>query len=211
MVTGYRLLLGESTPGAVLAASAGFRHHARVKSFRTRISWLAGFALVPLACSSDEGGGGGGPYAPPGNGVPMNEAEACAALQDAESDKRNALACGPVTLPACPGYLRKANEPCLEYDQGTVSGCVAYIASLSSCDALKTYQCVVKALPGTAPNGCPPPPDGGIDAPVDTGTDAPADTGTDAPADTGTDAPADTGADATLDAGTDAASDAASD
>jgi hypothetical protein len=159
------------------------------------------------ACSSDDSGGGGGPFSPPGNGVPMGEAEACAALQDAESDRRNALACGPVTLPACPGYLRKANEPCLQYDQGTVQGCVAYIATQPTCDALKSYQCVVKPLPGTAPQGCPAPPDGGIDAPVDTGTDAPEDGGVDAPVDSGLDAPADTGSDAVADAASDATTD----
>ena len=163
-------------------------------------------------CSSDEsGGGGGGPFAPPGNGVPMDEAPACDALQDAVSDRRAALGCGPITLPACPGYLRKANEPCLDYDQGTVLGCAAYVGTLATCQELQTYQCVVKALPGSAPNGCPPPVDAGVDAPVDTGTDAPLDAGTDAPLDTGVDAPVDTGTDAPLDAGGDASADAALD
>ena len=171
---------------------------------------LAVALFVPLACSSDETGGGSGtntPFEPPGNGVPMLEKEACETVRDAEGDAWLALGCGPLTQPACPDYLKKGQEACLQWDQGTVLGCAAYISALGSCDALKSSECIVKPLPGTAPAGCPAPSDGGIDAPVDTGADAPADTGGDAPADAGFDAVVDSGVDAASDAAADASQD----
>jgi hypothetical protein len=174
-----------------------------MRNFKTIWAPILGFALL-AACSSDEsGGGGGGPFAPPGNGVPMGEKAACDALQSAVYDRGAALACGPITLPACPGYLVKANESCLQYDQGTVQGCAGYIGGLG-CAELQSYQCIVKSLPGTAPNGCPPP----VDAGADTGVDAPVDAPPDAPEDAPIDVPVDVAVDAPLDAGSDAASDA---
>ena len=138
---------------------------------------------VPLACSSEESGGGGGdqPFEPPGNGVPMSEKDACETVREAEGDAWLSLGCGPLTQQACPDYLKKANVACLQWDQGTVLGCAAYISGLGSCEKLKSYECIVKPLPGTAPAGCPAPSDAGPDAPVDSGVDAPADSGVDAP------------------------------
>lgn len=133
----------------------------------------------------------------------MKEADACAALQKAEDDRRATLGCGAVTRPSCPGYLRKGNEACLQYDQGTVQGCVDFIKGLATCDAVSTAQCVVKALPGTAPNGCDPIADAGSDAAVDAGVDAGAEGGSDAQADSGNDATVEAGADATADAQSD--------
>ncbi len=126
----------------------------------------------------------------------MGEAEACKALKDAESARRAALSCGPVTSPSCPGYISAGNEACSQYDQGTVQGCIDYVSKLTSCDALKPKNCVVKVLPGTAPNGCPPPVDAGVDSGIDSGVDSGVDSGMDAAADAAADATADSAAEA---------------
>jgi hypothetical protein len=175
---------------------------AKALSFFALASWIA--ASAGCSSSDDAGGGASGPFEPPGNGQPMGEAEACNALKDAESARRAALSCGPVTSPSCPGYISAGNEKCSVYDQGTVQGCIDYVSKLTSCDALKPKNCVVKALPGSAPNGCPPPVDAGVDSGTDSGTDAGADSGVDS----GMDAAADAAADATPDATADSAAEA---
>lgn len=181
---------------------------------RTSLAFWAVVASTLMApasgCGSDDasgGGGGSGPYQPPGNGVPIGESEACNALLNAEDQAYLKLACGPVTRPPCPSFIQVGGHAaCSQYDQGTVQGCVEYIASHASCDALKTKKCAVASLPGSAPNGCPV---------VDSGPDAPADTGVDAPPDVGSDvtddAEPDTGADAPGDVTTDAPSEASAD
>ena len=163
---------------------------------------LLGALALAEGCSSDDSssGGGSGDYAPAGNGVAMPELEACKAITAAEDTR---LSCGPKTRPPCPAYINKGNEPCSMYDQGTVQACVEWIAKLSCAD-FKTKKCIVKVLPGTAPNGCPPPVDGGDDSGQDAGSDA-----SDAGEDSTADAPEDVVSDAS-DAG-DAASDAATD
>lgn len=163
------------------------------------------------ACSSDDSGGGGSgdtSYEPPGNGVGLGESEACKAITGAEDAKRAELSCGPVTRPPCPTYLQKGNPACSEYDQGTVSACVSYIAGHTSCAALTQKKCVVKVLAGSAPNGCPSN-DAGPDAADDAEADATPDAGSDAEMDATSDAEADATADATpeAEAGTDAATD----
>jgi hypothetical protein len=156
-----------------------------------------------FACSSDDSTGGGTakPFEPPTNGVGMPESAACQAIVDAEDARRAALACGPVTRPPCPTYIQKGNPSCSEYDQGTVQGCVAYIGGHATCDALVKKACVVKSIPGSAPNGCPA---------VDAGSDAPEDAGADVPDDSEADAGADA-ADAALDAPEDAQDDSPAD
>ncbi len=181
------------------------------------MTYLArGVALFPLlvaaavGCSSSEDSPKSVPntkFEPPGNGVPMQEAAACAALQKAEDDRRAALNCGAVTRPSCPGYLRKGNEACLQYDQGTVQGCVDFILGQASCTDVSSNQCVVKALAGTAPNGCDPKPDAGADAGSDAGTDAGQDAAPEASTEAGTDAASDATSDAALDAALDGGTD----
>lgn len=112
--------------------------------------------VIALAgCSAeDDDPGSTKPYlAPPPNGVPVSEASACDALRQAESQRWNALGCGALTRPPCPGYLRKGSPECLAYDEGTVSGCVNFIAGLD-CQELNDFECVVKAIANSAPSGC---------------------------------------------------------
>jgi hypothetical protein len=107
-----------------------------------------------VGCSSENEGGGGGSYAPLGNGVAVSEDEACQAVRSAEIDRRNGLGCGLITLPICPAYLTKGDEPCMQYDQGTVQACAAYITELESCEAVTSWQCVVQPIPDSAGKGC---------------------------------------------------------
>ncbi len=165
-------------------------------------SFLSVFALsfagvVAFGCSSssDSGSAPAGNYAPAGNGQPVGEGEACQALRAAEDARSSALGCGPMTHPACPGYIAAGNEACSEYDQGALDACIAWVGKLS-CDGLKTRKCIVKVLAGTAPAGCPTTNDAGPDATEDAGTDATEDAGTDATEDAGTDAAGDATSDA---------------
>jgi hypothetical protein len=165
------------------------------------LSFVAALSLVALIGCSSEEEGKSGPFAPPANGVPMGEKAACELLQTADLDRREELGCGPSTVPSCPGYLRKNREPCLQYDQGTVQGCAAYISGLGTCEAVAGWKCVVQEITGSAGLGCPAPVDAGPDAPIDGPADAPADTGSDAALDAGPDA--DAAADGPSEAGTD--------
>lgn len=108
-----------------------------------------------LACSSEDAPADGDqPHAPAGNGVPISEADACKAITTAEDDRRDLLACGPVTRAPCPTYIQKANPACSQYDQGTVQACAAFASQQASCDALTKKKCILKIIEGSAPNGC---------------------------------------------------------
>lgn len=132
-----------------------------------RAALLLSVALLSiLACSSSAGtnaGGGGsgggddGKYHPPGNGKPMSEADACSALSGAMDADHSALSCPSTTRP-CPQLLRvEFTTSCLQYDQGSVQGCVDYFAAAQTCDALNAAiaACVVIPIDGSAPKGCP--------------------------------------------------------
>lgn len=114
---------------------------------------------VPLVfgCSSesDDAAGGSGFFEPAGNGVAISESQACGGLQNAQVARRQTLACGPVTQPACPGYLQKQKQTpaCSQYDQGALDACVTYIGGLATCEEVTQKICIVKPL-GNAPNGC---------------------------------------------------------
>jgi len=185
----------------------------RPAAFVASVAVFVGF--VASACSSDDGGSGtpAGDYAPDGNGVAMDEADACKAITGAEDARRGALSCGPVTRPPCPTYIAAGKPACSQYDQGTVQACVDFILTLS-CNELKTRKCIVKALPGTAPAGCPIV-DAGPDAEQDSGQDADIDAGADAADDAPADAPGESAADASddsmVEAGDDGSTDAATD
>ena len=103
------------------------------------------------------GDGGDGKYHPPGNGVPMSEADACNALSQAMDADNTALMCPSTTRP-CPALLRaEFTTSCLQYDQGSVQGCVAYYAAAMACDSLAAAiaACAVTPIDGSAPKGCP--------------------------------------------------------
>lgn len=103
-------------------------------------------------------GGDDGKFHPPTNGTPVAEDAACRTLRDALESKLTSLQGCVMTLRTCPSLVQiVGGEPCLEYDQGTVQGCVTYYQEATSCDDLKSRAdtCAFEAIAGTAPNGCP--------------------------------------------------------
>jgi hypothetical protein len=100
---------------------------------------------------------GDGKYYPPTNGAKISEKAACDALTGKQEDQLLALKCVG-TGQTCPSFLRaQFQTPCMEYDEGSVQGCIAYYLEQKSCDALKNAidSCVVTPYPGTEPAGCP--------------------------------------------------------
>ena len=124
---------------------------------------LAMFA-IPACGDGGEGAGGSGAggsdgkYRPAGNGQRQDEADACNALSKAQDARNAALAC-IATLRPCPSLLRvmMSGTECLEYDQGSVQGCIDYYNQQTDCDALAKSidACVVTSFAGSAPSGCP--------------------------------------------------------
>lgn len=126
---------------------------------------VASFAAIfAPACGSDTGSGAGGAdsgdgkYRPAGNGQHQAEADACKALGDAQSARGQALSCTTTSRP-CPSLIQVmvGGTTCLEYDQGSVQGCVAYYDQQATCEALAQAvdACLVIAFEGSAPAGCP--------------------------------------------------------
>lgn len=127
-------------------------------------STLLTFAAV--ACSDGESSSGGGSAGtgglddgkvyPEPNGVPISEAEACDLLQGAYSQRVTDLGCGTKTVRTCPSFVRVSYDPdCVQFDQGSVLGCVDHWNSISLCDLLFEDDCVATVYPGTEPAGCP--------------------------------------------------------
>ncbi len=124
-------------------------------------------ALVLPACGSgaSEGAGGGtgggvgdGKVHPMGNGQRESQADACNALSQAQSAELTMFSCVGTTQ-ACPDLIVEmaGGQMCLQYDQGSVQGCIAYYAQQTSCTALGNAfsDCVVTSFAGSAPMGCP--------------------------------------------------------
>jgi hypothetical protein len=109
-----------------------------------------------LGSGSGSGGGGAdGRHYPEPNGVHISETEACQVIGDALRGRALSLGCSK-TVRTCPGLLRTQYDPdCMEYDQGTVYGCVDYFQSQSACEGLVETDCVLTGFPGTEPAGCP--------------------------------------------------------
>ena len=63
------------------------------------------------------------------------------------------------TSQTCPALIEATagGATCLEYDHGSVQGCVAYFGQQASCDALAAAvpNCVPASFDGSAPAGCP--------------------------------------------------------
>jgi hypothetical protein len=121
--------------------------------------------LSLFGCGSDgstatTGGAGGaddGRYHPAGNGVHIAEAEACDTLRQAQSQKLQGMTCTGTSRP-CPTLLRaQFSTECMEYDQGSVQGCVDYYNETTTCQALVDAidKCAVTPFRGTEPKGCP--------------------------------------------------------
>jgi len=124
-----------------------------------------GVPLLP-ACGADdepppetEADAGDGKIRPAANGVHTSEAAACDALLQGYEARRSALGCAVGTTRTCPGLVRSqvGGTACLEYDQGSVAGCLDHYAEQATCDALGTAidLCVVTAYPETEGSGCP--------------------------------------------------------
>ena len=63
------------------------------------------------------------------------------------------------TSPTCPSLLRADfGTACMEYDQGSVEGCIDHYNDAKTCDtlALNADDCRITPYPGTEPTGCPP-------------------------------------------------------
>lgn len=112
--------------------------------------------------SSSTGGpidAGDGRYRPPGNDVHTSEDAACSALSSAQDAKVQGLKCS-ITTRTCPSLLRvEFSTACMEYDEGSVQGCIDYYKKQTNCSdlAVAIKDCVVTPFLGTEPAGCPTP------------------------------------------------------
>jgi len=128
---------------------------------------VAFLLVIGSGCGSDDaetipppaGDAGDGRYHPPPNGTHITEDAACNALSSAQSSKGLMLGC-VVTVRMCPQLVRSEfTTACMEYDQGSVQGCVDHYNEQTSCPDFNTAvkDCVVTPYPGTEPAGCPTP------------------------------------------------------
>ncbi|MFO0588547.1 MAG: hypothetical protein U0441_13445 [Polyangiaceae bacterium] len=133
------------------------------------LSSLGTFALTAalslFGCGDGGSGGSSGTttttttdnrYHPPADGTHVTEKSACEALVNKQEKKLLALKCVG-TGQVCPGFLRSEfSTECMEYDEGSVAGCIAYYDQQTTCDGLKAAidDCVITAYPGTEPAGC---------------------------------------------------------
>jgi hypothetical protein len=134
---------------------------------RSRHLFFIGLAFIPcfaIGCSGDDDGGGNGgaggiddgKFRPEPNGVHITEGEACDTLQNAYQQRVMDLGCGSKTVRTCPGFVRVVYDPdCVEFDQGSVQGCVDYWNGIDRCNELFEDDCLATTYPGTEPAGCP--------------------------------------------------------
>jgi hypothetical protein len=128
-------------------------------------AWAVALAVAAaLAGCGDDGGAGGeggagdGRYHPEPNGTRTSEDAACQSLKAGQEAQRDALGGCILTTRGCPDLLRaEFGAECLEYDVGSVDGCVAYYQDAEDCDGLakSIADCVVTAYEGSGPAGCP--------------------------------------------------------
>ncbi len=132
---------------------------------------LAFLLALPTACrvvevddddgsssTAGSGGMGDGKYHPAPNGTRISEMEACERLKTALEQRATKLnfKCTATTLPICPNLLRRIFNPaCMEYDEGSVDGCVEFYGELLECSELNGEGCMVTPYPGSEPAGCP--------------------------------------------------------
>lgn len=98
-----------------------------------------------------------GKLRPPPSGEKVTEAAACNALSDAHSDALLSLGCVG-TVRACPTLVRlQSGGDCLQYDQGSLNGCVEHIQKQTTCSdlAAAVEECIVYSYADSAPAGCP--------------------------------------------------------
>ncbi|MBL8742721.1 MAG: hypothetical protein JNK04_16550 [Myxococcales bacterium] len=125
---------------------------------------LAVAALFLAACGDSgtggaggAGGAGDGKFHPPADGVGVDEMAACEDLRGRLTDIGLTLEC-VTTLPTCPGFVRSVGgADCLQYDAGTIEGCIAYYEEATDCEDLsaRADNCAFEPIADSAPNGCP--------------------------------------------------------
>jgi hypothetical protein len=109
--------------------------------------------------SNEEKDSGDGKVHPPPNGQHVSEDAACSALLAAQDARIKSLQCA-ITTRTCPALLRTVfTTACMEYDQGSVNGCIEHYKGKTTCDGLEEgiAECVVTPYPGSEPAGCPSP------------------------------------------------------
>lgn len=135
-------------------------------------------------------------------GVFIDRDDACARYLAALQAKATALACdvrdkdgAPLSCPAAFDALEQKGGlagKCVRYDEGSIAGCEARIASYTSCDDFAGKPCLFAVQQDPTGASCPPAdagPDGAIDAAADTApVDAAADSATEAAVDAAGDA-----------------------
>jgi hypothetical protein len=165
--------LGKTT----FAAPQSLEPTARGPLFSILLSMVAAFSLAACGSTdldlgenhkSDEEGAGedaaperAGPSTdtiimPPPNGTLITEAEACDAIAEAQEASKLGLEC-VFTTRACPTLLRAmTGARCVEYDLGSVLGCVELYKGASDCKELaKVFSaCVVTFYPDTKSAEC---------------------------------------------------------
>ena len=108
-----------------------------------------------FALTSGTGGMVDNRHKPNPTGVRTTEADACSKLSAAIVDRQLTLKCVG-TVQQCPAMVRSTyGTACMEYDAGTVQGCVDYFKKATSCDTLAPDNCVLVGYPESAPLGCP--------------------------------------------------------
>ena len=138
-----------------------------MRAFLVGSAVLAALGIVHLGCggaestgsSSGQADAGDDRFRPAGDGTRISEADACALLVGAQGMRRLALSCAG-TSRVCPDALRTDfGAECLEYDQGSVKGCIAYYGEAKTCEDLSQAidKCAITAFAGSQPNGCPAP------------------------------------------------------
>lgn len=124
-----------------------------------RILFAAVALLFVSGCGSDEipSTPDDGKIRPPPSGERTTEPAACSALSDAHSKALLSIGCAG-TSRTCPSLLRtQSGAECLEYDKGSLDGCIAHLNAQTTCpDLAKAIDvCVVFAYEGSTPAGCP--------------------------------------------------------
>jgi hypothetical protein len=132
-----------------------------------RLHLALGLILVvaSLTGRGPEGAGGEGGRAPDDgkvrpatNGVPIDEAVACAKVESAFRDRIAALGCAG-TARSCPDLVKAPSgaPACAQYDEGAADGCARYVKEGSDCDDVRARldACIVAHVEGSEPAGCP--------------------------------------------------------
>ena len=184
-----------------LSTSPSGSRSLRITTFAL-VTGLALFACDTTDEVEDEVLAPEGPTQPAGDGNPISESLACGRLTAAFAEANTRLSCSESAM-SCPDFFRASNPPCLQYDEGSINGCVSAYGSAGSCEQVALGciaismivdpSCVSPNMEGGADAG-----DGG-DAATEGGVgEAGADSSVDSGSmDASSDAMADSGGDAT--------------